>query len=137
MSRELLENIPAEKDFGGSGGKLNQSQEWFLQPRRLLQKRGCKQGEGGDCPLLLCPHEAQSGVLHPGLRSPANERCRAVGADPEEGHDDDQRAGAPLLQVSGETSLQPSSTQMALTNRRETNILRSLIVIGHGEMVLN
>lgn len=57
--------------------KLDMSQQCIdLEGRQypgLHQKRGGAQGERGDCPSLLFPHEASSGVFHPGLGHPVQE----------------------------------------------------------------
>jgi len=45
----------------------------------------------------VCSCEAPSGVLHPGQRPPVQGGCQTFGEAPEEGQEDDQRAGAPLL----------------------------------------
>jgi len=49
-----------------------------------------------------CPIPGSAGVLCPGLEPLVRERQRAIGGDPEEGHKDDQRAGAPPLQRQAE-----------------------------------
>jgi len=67
-----------------------------LTIKTFHQKRSGQPGEGGDFLLLLCPHEALPEVLCPALESPVKGGCGADGADPEDSHKDDQRAGAPL-----------------------------------------
>ena len=63
----------------------------------------------GDSAPLLCSCETPPGVLHPVLGPAAEEGHRAVGVGPEEVHEDDQRAGAPLLWAQSERAraLQP------------------------------
>ena len=74
----------------------------LLQLRRptvfwAASTEGWQQEEGGDCPPLFCTCEDLSRVVCPSLGPPVQEGCRAVGAGPEDGHKDDQKAGAPLL----------------------------------------
>ena len=59
----------------------------------LHQKKCGQQGEGGDSPSL--PSALMRPHLLSALRVPTQERHGAVGAGPEQGHRDDQRA--PLL----------------------------------------
>ena len=63
----------------------------------LHQEKRDQQVERGDSVPLLCSRETPAGVLRPALEPSAQEGNGAVGADPEEGHKDDLRAGPPLL----------------------------------------
>ena len=75
----------------------------LLQPGRpTVPCVASKEGEGGDCHSLLSSCKAPLEVLHPGLGMPVQEGCRAVGTGSEEGHENDQRAGVPLLQRQAE-----------------------------------
>jgi len=64
---------------------------------RLHQKKCGQQVKGGDSAPLLCSGETSPGVLCPPLEPSAQERQAGVGADPEEGHKNDQRDETSLL----------------------------------------
>ena len=49
------------------------------------------------CSAVLCSGKTPPGVLHPALEPSAQERHGSVGVEPEEGHKNDPRGGAPLL----------------------------------------
>ena len=51
----------------------------------LHQKKCGQQVRGGDSDPLLCAGETSPGVLHPDVKSSAQESCEAVGVHPEEG----------------------------------------------------
>ena len=65
--------------------------------RGLLQKKCNQQVKGGDSAPLLRSRETPPAALRSALGPPTKEGHGPVGASPEEGHEDGQRAGAPLL----------------------------------------
>jgi len=90
LGEELIENSPAEKDTGILvHERQDTSQQGVLAIWKANGILGCKNrgvaaGRGGDCPLLLCPHEAPSGLLCPCLGTPVQEGYGAGGAGPDE-----------------------------------------------------
>jgi len=87
LGEQLIKSSPAEKDLGVGRKAGHEPVAWSCSPEcqqypGLHQKKDDKQGEGGDCPPLLCTYETPPGVLCPSLRPTAQEECRAVGAGP-------------------------------------------------------
>ena len=99
LGDKLTESSLVEKDLGVSADiDHDTSQQRKLAAWKASYNLDCtKKQVASRVPPLLCSSEAPSLVLHPGLGPPVQNRCKTVEANPEEGHEDDKRAGAPLL----------------------------------------
>ena len=97
----VLESSSAEKDLGVlMDDKLNMSLQRALAARKAngilgsIMRGVVSRDREVIIPLYSALLRAPSGVLCPGMEPPVQERQRAVGEGLEEGHKDDQGAGA-------------------------------------------
>ncbi|GAB0206912.1 hypothetical protein GRJ2_003156800 [Grus japonensis] len=104
LGEEWIGSSPEEKDLGVLiDEKLNMSWQCALAAQKANRVLGCiKRGMTSRsrevilplCSALVRPHLEYCNQL---WGAPVQERHGAVGESPEEGHEGDQRAGAPLL----------------------------------------
>ncbi|PKU35390.1 rna-directed dna polymerase from mobile element jockey-like [Limosa lapponica baueri] len=101
LGREWLESSP-EKDLGVlMDEELDMSQQCTLATQKanhiLCCIKSSMASRSREVILPLYSGETPLGVLHPALESSAQEGHGPVGTGPVEDHENDQRAGAPLL----------------------------------------
>ncbi|GAB0204624.1 hypothetical protein GRJ2_002928000 [Grus japonensis] len=104
LGGEWIESSPEEKDLGVLiDEKLNMSRQCGLTSQKANHVLGCiKRSVTGRLREVILPLYSALVKLHLEYciqlwGPPVQERHGAVGAGPEEGHEADQRAGAPLL----------------------------------------
>jgi len=102
LRREWIENSPAEEDLEVLvNKKLDMTRRCALTAQKANCTLDCNKRRMAsrlrEAILPLHSGETPHGVLCPALEPSARDRHGPVGSGPEEGHNNDQRSGVPLL----------------------------------------
>jgi len=98
LGDEGIESSPAEKDLGVLVNEnLDLSHQCALAAQKANHILGCIKISVASMSREVILPLYSALVLHPALEAPAQEGRGAIEVGPEEGHNNDQRAGALLL----------------------------------------